>query len=140
MGYYVDTLVHDITIEEAHFERAHELLKELMVREKSASGGYAWADTKVVMEALKNNEDKGEGLVEALEELGYAFILGPFIRIRLCRRIMDQLGHDEMLFTALAPVFKNGSFIRFRGEDGDHWEWSFHDGKLVEKTGRVVYD
>ena len=44
-----------------------------------------------------------------------------------------RLGHERVLFEALAPFTECGSFIELRGNKGVAWHWSFENGTCGEK-------
>ena len=47
---------------------------------------------------------------------------------------------EELLFTTLAPFVKSGSFLEFRGEDGEGWKYVFNDGSMKVKKAKRVYE
>ena len=46
--------------------------------------------------------------------------------------IGEKIGDDIILFQAIAPWVKSGSYIAIEGEDGYRWSWMFGDGKCKE--------
>lgn len=52
----------------------------------------------------------------------------------------EKLGQDEILFEALAPWVKSGSYIEMHGEDGSLWRWCFDDGKFKEKAANISWE
>jgi len=42
------------------------------------------------------------------------------------------LGDTETVLAALAPHVEEGSYVTFVGADGDHWQWTFMGGAMVE--------
>lgn len=54
----------------------------------------------------------------------------------------EKAGDDEILFDAIAPFVKDGSYIEMRGEDGECWRWVFDSGKctVVKKSGVITAD
>lgn len=49
----------------------------------------------------------------------------------------EKYGDDLMLFGAIAPYVKNGSFITMKGEDSAIFRWVFNDQKVKEKQATV---
>lgn len=52
----------------------------------------------------------------------------------------EKLGDEYVLFCAIAPYVKSGSYIEMRGEDNDNWRWAFQDGKCMEIRPTVSWD
>jgi hypothetical protein len=52
----------------------------------------------------------------------------------------QNLGDDNILFEAIAPFVKAGSYIEMNGEDGEKWRWIFDGKTMVEKTATVSWD
>jgi hypothetical protein len=52
----------------------------------------------------------------------------------------EKLGDEIILFKAIAPYVKSGSYITMRGEDEEYWRWEFVDGELIEKAGHITYE
>lgn len=78
-------------------------------------------------------------VVEAFEEWRYSvseddgyFVVEEFTG--------QKLGDDNYFWSTLASVVEDGSEITCVGEDGLHWIWVFKNGKMKEKTGRIVYE
>ena len=51
----------------------------------------------------------------------------------------EKLGDDNVLFDAIAPFVKAGSYIEMSGEDGERWRWLFDGKNMVEKTATVTW-
>ena len=51
----------------------------------------------------------------------------------------DALCDDRLLFDAIAPFVKAGSFIEMSGEDGTLWRWHFDGKQCQEQLGHVVF-
>jgi len=51
----------------------------------------------------------------------------------------EKLGHDYILFEAIAPFVREGSSIQIAGEDGRIWRWFFSEGGLQEHEGEVIF-
>lgn len=48
-------------------------------------------------------------------------------------------GQEKLLFGAMAPYVKPGSFIEMAGEDGDFWRWYFTGEACKEVKPTVVW-
>jgi len=51
----------------------------------------------------------------------------------------EKLGDCNMLFEAIAPYVKAGSYIEMTGEDGARWRWCFDGTTMTEKTAKVTW-
>ena len=51
----------------------------------------------------------------------------------------EKLGDDAILFEAIAPYVKKGSFIEMNGEDGCIWQWQFNGKTCIEKAATVSF-
>lgn len=48
-------------------------------------------------------------------------------------------GDEKILFTAIAPFVREGSYIEMVGEEGDLWRWTFKGGQMEEQSGRISF-
>jgi len=135
MGYYIDQEEVHFFIAKKDHVKALEAIHNLAGKETiSDSGGrhFSWVNTdcflsaKTLTDALEvwrwTAEEDAEG------NITYLYFEG------------QKLGDDLILFEAIAPYVKEGSYICMRGEDGEHWRWFFENDMCVEQTGKVVYD
>ena len=51
----------------------------------------------------------------------------------------EKLGDDQVLFNAIAPWVKKGSYIQMQGEDGSIWRWTFNGKTCVEKAAKISF-
>ena len=52
----------------------------------------------------------------------------------------EKLGDDEVLFKAIAPYVKKGSFIQMNGEGTDQWRWVVNGVSCYEQHPTVIWD
>lgn len=52
----------------------------------------------------------------------------------------EKLGDDEVLFKAIAPYVRKGSFIQMNGEGTDLWRWVFNGVSCYEQHPTVIWD
>lgn len=62
---------------------------------------------------------------------------GNIVAIEFCG---EKLGDDHILFNAIAPFVKKGSYIEMSGEDGERWRWVFDGKTCVEKTATISWE
>jgi len=114
-------------------EAIKALAKKTDKQIKDSSGFYfSWVNTESFLKAT------------TLEDAFYAWrwevVASEEGHIHSIMFIGEKLGDDIVLFEAIAPFVKSGSYIDMQGEDGHNWRWSFKKGKCKELSGRVVYD
>ena len=51
----------------------------------------------------------------------------------------EKLGHELVLFEAIAPFVREGSSIQMAGDDGRIWRWFFSVGGVEEQEGEVIF-
>lgn len=51
----------------------------------------------------------------------------------------EKRGDDRLLFRAIAPFVRRGSFISIACESGCLWRWYFDGGDALEQEGTVVF-
>jgi hypothetical protein len=52
----------------------------------------------------------------------------------------EKYWDDEVIFEAIAPFVKDGSYIQMQGEDGERWRWVFWNGRMRQITSHVLWD
>lgn len=150
MGYYVDKTESRIVFKKgldldgAVLNAVRGKMFEPEYFAKHASGGcfpksgdlfkdqwYSWTDSKQCLDATTLVEFMRQFIdeVECIDKDGALWF-----------NFNSKMGDERLLFEALAPFLKAGSYVDWRGEDGEHWRWEFRYGRMVEKAGRVVYE
>jgi hypothetical protein len=51
----------------------------------------------------------------------------------------EKYGDDPVLFQAIAPFVRAGSYIQMRGEDGGRWRWCFDGQKMTEQQAKATW-
>jgi len=134
MGYCIEMTESNFVIKKENFEKALKSLKDVFVPENMTccdciSGKnyyhFSWVDTKTVL--------KSTNLGEALEEIRYIPKFNQDGDICDVEFIGEKYGDEEIFFNALAPYVESGSYLYFKGEDGDTWKWLFENGKVTYK-------
>lgn len=52
----------------------------------------------------------------------------------------ENIGDEDMLFSALAPFVQSGCYLAMVGEDGCIWRWLFERGSVRRQPGTVTFD
>lgn len=122
MGYYVDQIDSSFFIEQSNKKHALEAIKALVGKETidDASGRhFSWVD---------NEFANCQNLSQAMLKWRWDTECDSDDNVASICFTGSKLGDDKILFDAIAPFVKAGSFIKMQGEEGEVWEWVF-DGK-----------
>jgi len=83
-------------------------------------------------------ESNCKNIVEIFEELDFEIKKsGQYYEI-ICY-ISEKLGEQEFWFPIIAPYMEDG-YIHMLGEGGEHWKWSFVNGKFKIMKARIMFD
>jgi hypothetical protein len=52
----------------------------------------------------------------------------------------EKIGQEDLLFEAIAPWVRDGSYIEMSGEDDAMWRWFFHAGECHEVTPTIIWE
>jgi hypothetical protein len=138
MGYYMMQGESEVIIRSKDFDAALAAIKKLAGKGKTRDTGgshYSWVhddeylSARTLEEALVvwgwMPEFDGQGNIGDITDLMFE---------------REKIGDEDVLFNAIAPYVKRGSYICMTGEDGEQWRWYFDGKRCVQQTGRVVYD
>ena len=100
---------------------------------KDSSGAhFSWVGTKEFLEASTLNE--------AFEAWRWNIALDEEGSVVDLYFEGEKIGDDKILFDAIAPYVKEGSFIEMQGEDGALWRWVFSNGECEERYATIVWE
>ena len=85
--------------------------------------------------ALKEAGLKGESVVEMLRREGWDADLE---NNSICWMYFAHDKFSDDIPYRIAPFVETGH-IDMTGEDGEHWQYAFYDGRVEEYSGRVIY-
>lgn len=134
MGYGIKMTESKFAIKKENFEKALKSLKAVFVPENMTCYDYhigsgekhpcfSWVKTKTVLDSTN--------IVEALENIRFAPQFDQNGDICSVEFIGQKYGDEDIFFKALAPYVETGSYLCFKGEDGDTLKWSFDDGSVT---------
>ena len=133
MGYYIEIIDSKVKIKKENFEEALLKLKHLfkpgtlhydyVFIEGTKYPKYSFIATEKVI--LSNSID------EALEEIRYKPKFDKIGNIVNLEFTGEKYGDEIILFSTLAPFIEDGSFLKFRGEDGCIFRFDFLNGKVT---------
>lgn len=141
MGYYVELIDNKFHIAYSQQNACLKAMKQMMGPEydswkkggswengKRIAARYSWVNTEEVLQA--------KTVDEALLAWGYIVCRnskGDITKIEQ-REGEAKLGDEELLFKFIKPYITPGSYVRFRGEDGEEWLWDLGNAPISEKT------
>jgi hypothetical protein len=147
MGYYVTTTEVDFRIPKRNLDAAYKALCALNDNDDAKTGGrldggnddrtcprpaglnhhparwFAWMPANYPEECAD-----AEAVLECL-----GFEVGMEQDDLVIWHYDNKTGAEELFIGALAPFVKDGSFICWRGEDGDEWRYIVQDGVMTEQ-------
>ena len=155
MGYYVDTAEREITIKKDQFDNCYKAMCKLNDNDDAKRGG-GWNNIGITSDNPRPEElnyhpakwfswmdanypDECKNMEDVLKALGFEDISyndnGDLIDLHYS----SKTGQEELFFAAMAPFIVKGSFINWRGEDNEYWQWYF-DGEIMHiKYATIVY-
>jgi hypothetical protein len=134
MGYCMDQSETVFNIAKENISSAVKSIQDLHGKETIQGGSgrhFSWVDedfykqgdlTKILNAWRWNPNFDMEGNVVNIEFTG------------------EKLGDDQILFDAIAPFVKEGSYIEMRGEDGAIWRWVFDGKTCEEKQAKISWE
>lgn len=137
MGFYMNQTDSSFFIDKKDFDKALAAVKALknvnalLVSGASMSRRYSW---------VQENFDEAKTLPDILKAWRWQAQLDKEENISDLNFTGEKLGEEMILFEALAPYVKNGSYIEMRGDENSLWRWVFENGSVVDKTPRVSWD
>lgn len=77
-------------------------------------------------------------LVTFLEDVGFqdTWVVNDHIELGCYD---DKTGQEDVFLRFLAPFITAGSYIDWRGEEGEIFRWEFDGEKMAELDGKVVW-
>lgn len=126
MGSYMTMTQSNFNVLAENMSKALELIKNLAMKNDHLCVDYDDVlNADSLSEALDafsyQTEEDGEGSIVAIEFTG------------------EKLFEDYVMFSTLAPVVENGSFIEMSGEDWNSWRWVFEDGKCEKIEPTIIW-
>ena len=144
MGYCMTLKDVNFFIAKENKEKALEAIKALASKVNELGHGGSWAGGKKI-DANYSWVDTSEflnakTLEDAILAWGWSTDTDKDGNINYIGFDSEKLGDEPVLFEAIAPFVKNGSYIEMSGEDGNIWRWVFDGETMREKAARIVYD
>jgi hypothetical protein len=149
MGYYVSTTEVNFFLAKEHFNSVYQKMCELNNYDDLKRGGSYGANTDPV-EGDKyprnkwfswmspNYPDTCKDMFEILQELGFEWELDQEGNITRIEYPYNKTGSEEYFLCCFAGYAKDGSYLEFRGEEGDtYWRYVFTNGVMFRQDGEI---
>jgi len=147
MGYFVNITNQEFFVSKDNFDAAYKAMCALNDRDDLKSGG-SWGGDGITSDSPRpegmtyhpakwfswmpaNYPAVCKDFLSILKEMGFEYDLDDSGNLALVH-YDNKTGAEGHFFEAIAPFVQDGSFIDWRGEDGDEWRWAF-DG-VTAKT------
>jgi len=153
MGYYVQITEQEFFLSKENFDEAYKLMCALNDRDDLKMGGswgqelnadmprpegmtyhpskwFSWMDANYP-ETCKNLED-------ILTNLGFEIDKDDSSNIAILT-YNSKIGAEGYFFDAIASLVQDGSYVCWRGEDGEEWRWLFTNGKMITQQATKTW-
>jgi hypothetical protein len=134
MGYHMSQQFARFFVSKENADKAAKAIQALHGKETIHDGSgahFSWVDNKFY---------EIEGFEPLMSEWRWEVTEnddGDFDSIEF---VGEKSGDDLILFQAIAPFVKKGSYIEMQGEDGALWRWVFNGKTCQEVNARVEWD
>lgn len=140
MGYYVSITGSDFRITPENQVLAYQAMCELNNHDELKRGG-SWSggeQTEAWFSWMpKDYPTECRDFSAILECLGFFIVkMGDEI-VEL--NYDDKTGQEDLFLNACAPFVEDGSYIDWRGEDGDAYRFAFSNCEMKVLQGRLVF-
>lgn len=143
MGYCMDNRGGVFFISKENVPRALQAIKNLATQTHRGGGGsygpgkkvvkhFSWVETNEITNA-KNIEEVFEAWSWTAEVDRKGNVTDIYFN-------SEKIGDEAILFEAIAPYVKDGSYIEMSGEDSAIWRWAFKDKEMYEESAVLDWD
>lgn len=152
MGYYVDTAEQEMIIKKDQFDNCYKAMCELNDHNELKHGGCFGSENNEKSKHPKWDENKWfswlewnypetcSNFIELLQEIGFENLKYDEEGNLIGFYYSNKTGQENLFFNAIAPYITKGSYINWRGEDGELWQWYFDGEKMIHKNAVIHYE
>jgi hypothetical protein len=135
MGYYIDLVDAEWEITESPESLA--TIREMptkyhAIKRGGSSNGEKWFswmnDTDI--ETAETVESVFNQLGFETEKVDGGFKLAYY---------NSKTGQEDLFLAVMAPFTKDGSYIEWRGEDGELWKFEIHNGRMFRSESEIIW-
>lgn len=149
MGYFIEIMESDAYVPANQIEAACRGLESMMQPDEVAKNGqggswgdgerkqvwYSWVDTQQCIDLLAKNDLQG-----FIEHWGFETYLNQKTGDLEITGYDRKAGDQDYMLHNLAPFIADGTSMKWRGEEGEMWAFVFENGKMLEKSAKVVWE
>ena len=139
MGYYVSG-EGNLTIKNANLPAAYAALMALQNApdEMKHGGSFSAKETRRWFSWMPEDLTTIPTVQDVFRELGFEVEVDGDTGDVVIGNYDSKIGDEETFFAAAAPFIESGEY-EWKGEDGEFWKWTFHDGKMFHVSGIRAY-
>jgi len=139
MGYYVSG-EGSLTIKNENLLAAYAALMALQNApdENKQGGSYSAKETRRWYSWMPEDLNTIPTVQDVFIELGFEVEVDSKTGDVVIGNYDSKMGQEEVFFAAAAPFIESGEY-EWKGEDGEFWKWSFHEGKMFHLDGTRSY-
>ena len=153
MGYYVNTIDVKVFIDSNHFRALYDALCELNQHDEWKGGGsyggefdqskprpegYDYHPGRWYSWMAADYPHKLFNAIDVLKAVGFDITTNEYGDI-VGMSYDNKTGCEDVFLNACAPFMRSGSYIAFRGEDGEMWRYKFVGGKMYVQGSKVTW-
>lgn len=140
MGYYIDASAIEWVVPESPelLEKIKEMPKRMKSIQRGGSHGpdgkseswFSWVNDKEILEATSVRDVFHAFMFDTTETEGGFEISG----------YNNKIGQEELLLAVVAPFCADGSYVEWRGEDGEEWKYEVVKGRMMRSEMIKTWD
>lgn len=134
MGYYIDLASAEWEIKES--PEALATIREMPVKYHALKRGGS--STEKWFSWMNDTDIENAETVESVfNQLGFdtTTVEGGFT----LDSYNSKTGQEDLFLAVMAPFTKDGSYIEWRGEDGEQWRYSIREGRMFREECEIVW-
>lgn len=133
MGYYIDLEESHFFLPAENYDKAYEAMCLLNTTHDHLKNGGEWSGGEQTAKWFSwmpaNYPEVCPDAIAVLEQLGFEVICDEAGIVNL--HYSSKAGQEELFLEAIAPYVEPGSYLIWRGEDGDRYGHKFADGQMT---------
>lgn len=130
MGYYIDLHDHHLRWKDGvDLDKALEDVKTMMFT--SELDHYLGVNSGRAVAAKTMHDFLGEFFADVWSDE-----YSPQ-HLHICPH--EKQGDEDVLLEYLTPYLEDGSYLRYRGNDGEYFGWEVNDGKLIRQRATLTW-
>ena len=135
MGYYIDLVDAEWEITESPESLA--TIREMPTKYHAIKRGGSSNGEKWFSWMNDTDIETAETVESVFQQLGFdtTTVEGGFT----LDSYSSKTGQEDLFLGVMAPFTKDGSYIEWRGEDGEQWRFSIREGRMYREESEIVW-